>query len=1448
MLRPLLRLCFPAFTVVLLLSFANASAIAQEAQPPLDGPLLIPSAQVWQGPGQEIKRQALLLKKDGSVVLLGDAVDPAAFPEASVVEGAEDWILYPGFLHGEFPSGLGTPPSNAYRGTSSDPREGPIPAMEYGDHAPFAGHLFASDYADWNADAGDDWRERGFTSAMLLPKRGLLQGHASLVSLDGLPLGEALLQRHGPELLSLRGTGGYPQTPMAALAVQRQLLLDQQQLAEELSPDLVIDGNLIFRADSARAIENILDLQRDYGQHQGHWTILGGHGARDHSARLKQQGVGVLYRLDLEKEMKSEEDLKMDDGEQRPWWQEPLRLRDEKRRLENEILQEFLQLRDSGVNCALVLKAKPKDAFGQVQRLIEAGLDSEQAIAALTNQVAELLGVDGSRDGYFFSDGTFSFEKPRIPAVWNRGRLFRYELEEKSDDEEQAEETTDDGESQGGSIDGHWSMLVETPMGDEEFGILVNRASDSVEVYGLDDPESREAAAGVAFKGHDQVKFDFSVPEPEMDVTLFLKLTAGGLDGKMKTPFGDVPVTGERIGGEAKPESEEAPVVKKEQEETDNKQDPTPAEEEDATVATGHPQWPVEVEQDRIPHSEWAQERQASVLFRGGTLYRMDSNEPEVGDLLIVDGIIRGVGGTQIAPDGCAVVDAKGWHLMPGVIDAHSHLALDAINEGSVSISAATRVGDMIHPHDVGIFRAAAGGTAVVQALHGSANPIGGQAATWTLDYQQRSIAALLIPDAPRNIKFALGENVKQSNWAGSRGQRFPNSRLGVDAVYRRAFTAAQDYAEARRLAKAGDRPGFRRDVRLEVLADILDNVVHVQCHSYRADELLMFLEVCREFGIERPTFQHVLEGYKVAPEIAAAGAMASTFSDWWAYKYEVRDAIPWNVEILHKAGVIVSINSDSDEMIRRLNTEAGKAQRYGGLNWQEAMATCTLNSAKQLRLEDRLGSLEVGKDGTVTIYDAPPLSTYARCMMTLARGIALYEFDPAAEQRWADYAQATKAFAVAHAGETVTEEEATEQYAPTAAELAPWIRAGQGQAYWVSGATIHNPGEEPFVGTLHVKDGLIHQLYRGKTSMPRGLQNTTVVDASDMQLYPDFLDSLDRTGLIEIESLPATRDDEETGVDQPDLSAAVAIHADSAHHRVTRLNGIGYVLARPDFGRIRGRGALIQLDGTTTEDMIAVPDLGMFIRFPNTPRKIDPKKGPETADGVAELDQWFDRTEAYRDMLARFAAAGREPLHRDPRLEALLPCLDGRQKVFLEAEDAPTLMAARAWAKKRNLRPVYVGARDAWKVAGYFGADQAEFIVGTVHRLPRGANTPFDSPFRVPGILDASGCRVALSTNNPEVTRNLPYQAATASNWGWSRDRALAGMTIDAARVLGVDRFIGSIEEGKVASFFLTPGDPMDLETAIERMWIGGKEVELSSHQTELRERYLQRLPAASR
>ncbi len=1425
--------------------------------------VLLQQVLIWEGDAAAVTKREDLLFRRGQPVLRG-ALDPAAWPEAKVVLAEESWILYPAFVHADYPATLIEAPANSFRSAATDPTTGPLPEMEYGARAMFAAHLRASDLVDWKNVEGKDWREAGFSRVQILPARGLLQGRSAVAALSQLPFGDAVLLRDGLEVRSLRAGGGggggggggrsgefgYPSTPMAALAVHRQLMTDQRVRGAQgerarPAPDLELGNKPLWRARSAREVENLLDLMQDQ---PGGWILLGGREAWRHAERLKAADVAVLFVLDLEDAPKSDEDLKLKPESERPWWQDPQALREEQRREHQELVQGFLKLRAAGVRCALVPAGAPKAFADDLKQLLDAGADADDLQRALSSDVAAILGLPAGDDA-FVSRGPLDLAKPQLSWVFADGRGFSLETPEKKDGEAEKEDDAakPDGAAPGagGTLAGDWEITLQTPMGEQKFGVGLDPAASAVGIFDAAKPAEREPARAVKFSG-DAVEFEFTVPEMDMDVSVKLALSGDALKGAMTTPFGPVDAEGSRLAGAKTPDADPAA-----EREPGRRGRGRPGQEEGESAAkggearAGHPAWPVQTEADRLPVSEWGRSRGRSVLLQNATLYRMDGSAPAVGDLLIVDGVLREVGGSIIPPEEVEVVDLRGMHLMPAVLDAHSHLALDSINEGTLAITAECRIADMIHPRDVGIWRAAAGGTAVALALHGSANPIGGQAAVWELDSYADSIADLLHPERPRNIKFALGENVKQSNNTGP-ANRFPSSRVGVEATYRRAFSAAQDYRARRAQAAAAGDAGFRRDERLEVLAAILDGEIRVQCHSYRADEIQMFLRICREFDIQPPVFQHVLEGYKMAPELAEFGAMASTFSDWWAYKYEVNDAIPWNVEILHKAGVIVSINSDSDEMIRRLNTEAGKALRYGSLSYEEAMATCTLNSAIQMRLGERLGSLEPGKDGTVTVYDAPPLSGYARCVLTVARGRVLYERNPAHEAQWQEYAAAAAAFA--RAGEPAVEAPVDPADAPpaaappalTEADWEPWIRAGRGRTLIVQGARIHDMIHPPFVGSVVARDGRIVSVLPGTTPLP-ALPGAEIVNGSGLDLYPGFLNCGDVTGLFEVGSIRSARDDSELGEFQPDLIAGAAIHADSPHIPVTRSNGVAYVLVTPDGGTVRGQASLIQLAGATSEDLVVQSRVGLLVDFPRPPR-LDPKKGPEAPKELAELDHRFDEALAYGEKIGRLEAAGRGASERDLLLEAMLPYARGEKPLIVAADDAATLMAARDWAKKRRLPVIWLGAREGWKVAGFLGEDGARVITGPVHALPASDLDPFDAPFRNPWVLRQAGCRVALRTADPEVTRNLPYQAATAAAFGLGADEAARVLSLGAAEVLGVEALVGSIEPGKVATFFLCSGDPLDFGV-VQRMWIGGREAELESKQSALRERYLERL-----
>jgi imidazolonepropionase-like amidohydrolase len=395
-----------------------------------------------------------------------------------------------------------------------------------------------------------------------------------------------------------------------------------------------------------------------------------------------------------------------------------------------------------------------------------------------------------------------------------------------------------------------------------------------------------------------------------------------------------------------------------------------------------------------------------TILIRNATVLTVTKGTIPNGSVLVEDGKIAAVGQNINAPAGATIVDGAGKYLMPGLIDCHSHTAIEGnVNEGSVSDSSMVNIKDVLNPYDVNIYRALAGGLTVSNVLHGSANAIGGQTVVIKLRWGKPA-NDLIFQGAKPGIKFALGENPKRQGYppdffSAQNGteRRYPGTRLGVEDVIRESFTEAKNYQANwkdynERVARGEHPIPPGRDLRLEPLVEVLEGKRYVHAHCYRSDEILMLLRVADDMGFKIRTFQHVLEGYKVAKEIAAHGAGASTFSDWWAYKIEAIDATPYNAAIMTRKGVVVSVNSDSDELQRHLNTEAAKSMRYGGLTETEALAMVTINPAKQLGIDNTVGSIETGKSGDLVLYDQHPLSNFAKVLKVWIDGHEYFDRD----------------------------------------------------------------------------------------------------------------------------------------------------------------------------------------------------------------------------------------------------------------------------------------------------------------------------------------------------------------------------------------------------------------------------------------------------------------------
>lgn len=867
------------------------------------------------------------------------------------------------------------------------------------------------------------------------------------------------------------------------------------------------------------------------------------------------------------------------------------------------------------------------------------------------------------------------------------------------------------------------------------------------------------------------------------------------------------------------------------------------------------------------PHAQTA--RPPVVAIRGGTILTVTRGVIQNGTIVLRDGRIAAIGGSGVdIPSGAEVVDAGGRFVTPGIIDAHSHIAADSINEGGTTVSSMTGIEDVLDPTDVAIYRDLAGGLTAANVLHGSANPIGGKNQVIKLRWG-RNARGLIFEGAPPGIKFALGENPKDMRQFGQSGpRRYPVTRPGVEFVIRDAFSRAKAYQQEwrnyERRRKGGEHlPMPRRDLQLEPLVEILEGNRLVHSHTYRADETLMLMRLAEEMGFRIATFQHILEGYKVADEMAQHGAGGSTFSDWWAYKVEAEDAIPYNAAIMHKRGVLVSINSDSAEHARRLNTEAAKSMHWGGLTDDEVLAFVTINPAKQLKIDHRVGSLEVGKDADVVIWNKHPLSTYAIVDRVYIDGEQYY--DRLAEERRLTDANREKTTLAASEGRT----------APSTAPQTPQPRAGADRAPQapqdLSTSGPQGPDETPGLGGVQqppvtgpataITNARIYPIsgpvidrgtvvIRGNrieavganVKVPAGAQ---VIDARGGEVYPGFIDARTSIGLNE----PGPRGFEDTS-EMLDINASVkaqvAYQSDSDAIPVARVNGITTAAVFPTGGLIGGQVAVMNLDGWTWEEATLQPVAGVTFQFPplvrgggggggsDANRKYEDLKKERDAK-VQRVEELIARARAY----AQLPVAGRET---DWNLAAIAPIAQRRQPLFVAAGSEADIREAVAFADRAGVRIVITGGLESPLVAPLLKEKNIPVILGSVLTLPAREDAHHAATYRAAGELAQAGVTFAFGVGGASNNRLLPYEAAISVAWGLDRSRALRAITLDAAIILGVADRVGSLEPGKLANLFVATGDPMEMKTQFTHVFINGRNVGLKSKHTELYERLMSR------
>ena len=817
--------------------------------------------------------------------------------------------------------------------------------------------------------------------------------------------------------------------------------------------------------------------------------------------------------------------------------------------------------------------------------------------------------------------------------------------------------------------------------------------------------------------------------------------------------------------------------------------------------------------------------------------------------IVVRDGIIREIGPDVSIPRDATVIDGAGLTAIPGIVDAHSHTAMDrGTNEGTTPISAEVRVIDALDPTGFNIYRALSGGVTSALILHGSANPIGGQDAIIKMRWGVDDPDQLLIDGAPQIIKFALGENVTRKNFTGQREgpSRFPTSRAGVESFYDQAFMAAVEYRQAwenyRKNKKAYPVPP-RRDLRLETLVDVMEGSILVYAHSYRSDEIVMLMRVAERYGFRIDAFTHVLEGYKVADEMAAHGASGSTFSDWWAYKLEAYDAIPYNAAIMNEHGVLTSLNSDAAFLQPFMVYEFNKPVKYGGVSKEEALRMLTAYPARQLHLEDRIGTLEVGKEADIVLLNGDPFDSYSRVEKTIVDGIVYFDLARDAEMRGrpvnampelAPAPVATRPTRAAAA--TATMERATEG------------SNGSGVAGTIAlvGATVHPvSGPEIVDGALIIENGRIAYVgSRGAADIPA---DAKVVNVAGKHIYPGMIDPLTQVGMIEVRALGPSRDDREVGRYNPHVNAIWNVNPYSVEIDVTRANGITAVLSVPGSGVIQGAAAVIQLAGDTPERMAIAERAALVIKFPSPKGKAwdDPKLEGERLEELIDL---FERAVTYAttpsvddDPTAPFD--GNSRMRERALLDAMVPAVTGRMPVFFRARSERDIRTLFLFLDEfPEVRAVIVGGDQAFRVAGEIAERGIPVVIGSGGSPTMDQDDPIAAGFENAGYLYAAGVKIAFSTQDYANVRNLPYHAAKAVAFGLPQDVGLRAVTLNAAEILGLGSEMGSIEVGKRADLIVTDGDPLQIVTNVELMFIGGAEVSLESKHTRLYEKFRDR------
>lgn len=905
------------------------------------------NATIFKSWNEKLENATLVIRK-GKVESIGIGVP---VPKDAVVIDANGKTIYPAFIDLYSDYGMPEKPQGTGGGGGRGSQMLSNKEGAYSWNQALKPEYQAFENFKTNEKTASELRKLGFGAVLSHNMDGISRGSSVMVTLgDGNEHEVIVKERTGHHLSFRKGssTQAYPSSLMGCIALLRQTYLDGQWYkngGRKVEVNLSLETwneqlglPQFFEVTDKQDLLRAARLGKEFGIT---YTIKGNGDEYQRLDEVRATGSSLIVPINFPAAYDVEDPidaLQVTLGQMKHWELAPTNP---------------ARLASAGVPFALTTNGlqKKEEFMGNLRKAIENGLSEADALKALTyvpaglaNSLNELGTLDkGKIANFIIASGNIFDEKTKIHHNWINGKAFVFKDLASPD------------------LAGSYNFAV----GDMMQKLEVVETADGFEMnIVVNDTTKTKLSSKI---NGDRITLTYKPKGSEQTIRLSGTIAEGKMSGTGQEAGGNWTVWSAIRTGELEPKKEEKKEEKK------------PAGE------LGKVTYPFTA-------FGWKDRPKTSTyLLKNATVWTCEKDGIlQNADVLIANGKISKIG-KNLSDAAATVVDATGKHVTPGIIDEHSHIAISrGVNEGTQASSAEVRIGDALDAEDIDIYRQLAGGVTCSQLLHGSANPIGGQSAIIKLRWGF-SAEELKNEDAKPFIKFALGENVKQSNWSNA-GDRFPQTRMGVEQVYEDYFTEAKKYAELKKSGSSAANGAFRRDLELDALQEILENKRFITCHSYRQSEINMLMELGKRMGFRVNTFTHILEGYKVADKMREHGAGGSSFADWWAYKFEVWEAIPHNGAIMHEQGVTVAFNSDDAEMARRLNQEAAKAVRFGGVKEEEALKFVTLNPAKLLHIDDQTGSLKPGKDADVVLWSDHPLSVYAKPEMTFVDGIKFFD------------------------------------------------------------------------------------------------------------------------------------------------------------------------------------------------------------------------------------------------------------------------------------------------------------------------------------------------------------------------------------------------------------------------------------------------------------------------